>query len=100
MTTTAAILSLLTSVVAFVIWWIKRKADTPETKSDKILRYENEVRRAISNKDGDAVNVLIERRLQNIRSYSSKSGDNSSRKESASANPRLSSSSLAHVGNS
>jgi hypothetical protein len=64
---TAAIVSLLATVIGFVVWLIKRRAANAELPGTVLKNYEDEARKAIAARDSAAVvNALLDDRLRAI----------------------------------
>jgi len=64
---TAAVVSLLATVIGFVVWLIKRKAANAELPGTVLKKYEEEARKAIAARDSAAVvNDLLDDRLRAI----------------------------------
>ena len=61
---TAAIVSLIATVVGFVVWLIKRKAANAELPGTVLKKYEDEARKIIA--DGGDVNAVLDDRLRAI----------------------------------
>jgi hypothetical protein len=61
---TAAVVSLIATVIGFVVWLIKRKAANAELPGTILKKYEDEARKIIA--DGDDVNALLDDRLRAI----------------------------------
>ena len=70
---TAAIVSLLATVIGFVVWLIKRKAANAELPGTILNKYEDEARKIIA--DGDDVNALLDDRLRAIGRNTSGQGN-------------------------
>jgi hypothetical protein len=61
---TAAVVSLIATVIGFVVWLIKRKAANAELPGNILKKYEDEARKIIA--DGGDVNALLDDRLRAI----------------------------------
>jgi len=59
---TAAVIGLITTIVGFVVWLIKRKAANAELPGTVLKKYEDEAREIIA--DGGDVNALLDDRLR------------------------------------
>ena len=72
---TAAIVSLIATVVGFVVWYWRRKLERTETREQILERYENEARRAVAKADAGDVNALLDDRLRAIGRNTSGQGN-------------------------
>ena len=63
---TAAVVSLIATVIGFVVWYWRRKLERTETREQILERYENEARRAVAKVDAGDVNALLDDRLRAI----------------------------------
>ena len=61
---TAAVVSLIATVIGFVVWLIKRKAANAELPGNILKKYEDEARKIIA--DGGDLNSLLDDRLRAI----------------------------------
>ena len=59
---TAAVVSLIATVIGFVVWLIKRKAANAELPGTILKKYEDEARKIIAG--GGDVNALLDERLR------------------------------------
>ena len=59
---TAAVVSLIATVVGFVVWLIKRRAANDELPQTQLKKYEEEARNIIAN--GGDLNGLLDDRLR------------------------------------
>jgi len=74
---TAAIVSLIATVIGFVVWYWRRKLERTETREQILERYENEARRAVAKADVGDVNALLDDRLRAIGRNTSGQGSGS-----------------------
>lgn len=63
---TAAVIGLITTIVGFVVWLIKRKAANLELPGTVLRKYEEEARKIISDRDIVRVNAVLDERLRAI----------------------------------
>ena len=63
---TAAVVSLIATVIGFVVWYWRRKLERTETREQILERYENEARRAVAKAGTGDVNALLDDRLRAI----------------------------------
>jgi hypothetical protein len=70
---TAAVVSLIATVIGFVVWLIKRKAANAELPGTILKKYEDEARKIIA--DGGDVNALLDDRLRAIGRNTSGQGN-------------------------
>ena len=63
---TAAVVSLIATVIGFVVWLIKRKAANAELPGTVLKKYEDEARKIIAARDVAGVNALLDDRLRAI----------------------------------
>jgi hypothetical protein len=76
---TAAVVSLIATVIGFVVWLIKRKAANAELPGNILKKYEDEARKAIAARDSAAgVNILLSDRLRAIGRNTSGQGSGAS----------------------
>lgn len=61
---TAAVVSLIATVIGFVVWLIKRRAANAELPLTVLKKYEDQARKIIA--DGGDVNALLDDRLRAI----------------------------------
>ena len=80
---TAAIVSLIATVIGFVVWLIKRKAANAELPGTILKKYEDEARKAIAARDVLLVNALLDERLRAIDRLTSGQGSGVSKAEPA-----------------
>jgi hypothetical protein len=75
---TAAVVSLIATVIGFVVWLIKRRAANAELPGTVLRKYEDEVRKIIAARDVAGVNALLDDRLRAIDRHSSGQGSGAS----------------------
>ena len=72
---TAAVVSLIATVIGFVVWLIKRRAANAELPGTVLKKYEDEARKAIAARDSAGVNILLSDRLRAIGRNTSGQGN-------------------------
>lgn len=95
---TAAVVSLIATVIGFVVWLIKRKAANAELPQTQLKKYEEEARNIIAN-SGD-LNGLLDDRLRALSRNSVGQGSVVARAGAESTSERLPSSQGADAGDS
>jgi hypothetical protein len=80
---TAAVVSLIATVIGFLVWLIKRKAANAELPGTILKKYEDEARKIIAARDVAGVNALLDDRLRAIDRHSSGQGSGLSKVEPA-----------------
>ena len=63
---TTAVVSLIATVIGFVVWLVKRKAANAELPGTVLRKYEEEARKIISDRDIVRVNAILDDRLRAI----------------------------------
>lgn len=63
---TATIIALVSSVVGFIIWLLRRRISESETKESIGLRYEKELHNAIGSGNERDLNLILDKRLSDI----------------------------------
>ena len=63
---TTAVVSLIATVIGFVVWLVKRKAANAELPGTVLRKYEEEARKIISDRDIVRVNAILDQRLRAI----------------------------------
>jgi Flp pilus assembly protein TadB len=97
---TAAVVSLIATVIGFVVWYWRRKLERTETREQILERYENEARRAVAKADSCDVNALLDDRLRAIGRNTSGSGNLLAGGGQGSSSQRLPSAESADAGDS
>ena len=97
---TAAIVSLIATVIGFVVWYWRRKLERTETREQILERYENEARRAVAQARTGDVNILLSDRLRAISRNTRGQGNLLARGGQDSSSQRLPSSESADAGDS
>ena len=75
MTTAAAIIGLVSSIVGFIIWLWKRKAVEQIDPVKEAEKYENETRKIIALGDQRRINEYFDDRLRAISRNKQRQGD-------------------------
>ena len=95
---TAAVVSLIATVIGFVVWLIKRRAANAELPGTVLKKYEDQARKIIA--DGGDVNALLDDRLRAIGRNTSGQGNILAGGGPSGSSQRLPSSESADAGDS
>jgi len=71
---TAGIISIVASVIGFIIWLWKRNADEAAKPQTVLNKYEDEARKIIAAGGQRSINEYFDQRLRNISNNSSGQG--------------------------
>ena len=73
---TAGIISIVASVIGFIIWLWKRNANEAAKPQTVMNKYEDEARKIIASGGQRSLNEYFDQRLRNIQNNSSGQGSN------------------------
>jgi heme A synthase len=69
---TAAITGLVVSILTFLLWWARRKIETPKTKLELLNEAQVQVRGIVGREDVAGLNKHVDDRLREIGNNSRK----------------------------
>lgn len=69
---TAAITGLVVSILTFLLWWARRKIETPKTKSELLNEAQVQVRGIVGREDVAGLNKHVDDRLREIGNHTRK----------------------------
>lgn len=69
---TAAIAGLVVSILTFLLWLVRRKIETPKTKSELLNEAQVQVHGIVGREDVAGINKRVDDRLREISNNSSK----------------------------
>lgn len=72
---TAGIISIVASVIGFIIWLWKRNANEAAKPQTVMNKYEDEARKIIASGGQRSLNEYFDQRLRNISNNSSRQGN-------------------------